>query len=172
MKINRSTQECSGKLHPKAIEGMILFNKGEFFDAHEKLELAWRDEKGPIRDLYRGILQIAVAYLHIMRGNYNGAVKVYGRSLKWLNDWPNICRGIQVENLRETAKVVMNELERLGKENIGEFDKSFFKQIVWNEKRNWICDRCGSVMHERNCKVNCPNCGNRFDCSDLNVYFD
>ena len=35
-----------------------------------------------------------------------------------------------------------------------------------------ICDRCGSEMHERNCKVTCPNCGNRFDCSDLNLYFD
>ncbi len=34
------------------------------------------------------------------------------------------------------------------------------------------CDRCGSQMVERNCKVICPNCGNRFDCSDLNLYFD
>ena len=39
-------------------------------------------------------------------------------------------------------------------------------------KRKFICDRCGFEMYEKNCKVVCPNCGNRFDCSDLNIYFD
>ena len=164
--------ECNGRIHPKAIEGMTLFNEGKFFEAHEELEIAWKEEPGSIRDLYRGILQIAVTYLHITRGNYNGAVKVYGRSLKWLKDWPDVCRGIRVQNLRETAELVIKEVQRLGKENISNFDRSLFKQIVWNEKRIWICDRCGSEMHERNCKVSCPNCGNRFDCSDLNIYFD
>ncbi len=41
-----------------------------------------------------------------------------------------------------------------------------------DDKRVHICDRCGSRMFELNCKVICPNCGNRFDCSDLNLYFD
>lgn len=40
------------------------------------------------------------------------------------------------------------------------------------KKRIYLCDRCGAEMNERNCKVICPNCGNRFDCSDLNIYFD
>ena len=41
-----------------------------------------------------------------------------------------------------------------------------------SEKHKLICDRCGFEMNEKNCKVICPNCGNRFDCSDLNIYFD
>lgn len=40
------------------------------------------------------------------------------------------------------------------------------------KKRVYICDRCGCEMVETNCKVACQNCGNRFDCSDLNIYFD
>jgi hypothetical protein len=36
----------------------------------------------------------------------------------------------------------------------------------------FVCDRCGVHMLERMCKLICPNCGNQFDCSDLNVYFD
>ena len=40
------------------------------------------------------------------------------------------------------------------------------------KKQIYICDRCGTEMDERNCKIVCPNCGNRFDCSDLNIYFD
>ena len=168
----KNAESCNGALHPKAIQGLRLFNAGEFFEAHEELELAWREEAGEIRNLYRGILQVAVTYLHITRGNYNGAVKVYGRSLKWMQGWSDVCRGIHVRKLRDDAQQVMNAVERLGEDRINEFDVSLFKPIQWNEKRLWLCDRCGSEMQEKNCKVTCPNCGNRFDCSDLNLYFD
>jgi uncharacterized Zn finger protein (UPF0148 family) len=40
------------------------------------------------------------------------------------------------------------------------------------KKRIFLCDQCGAEMYEKNCKITCPNCGNRFDCSDLNIYFD
>lgn len=168
----KKTKDCEGTLHPKAIEGMKLFNQGRFFDAHEELEAAWREETGKIRELYQGILQVTVTYLHITRGNYDGAVKVYGRSMRWLRDWPDICRGVQVGQFRKDAENVIQEVQRLGVENIGKFNPVLFKPIQWNEKRIWICDKCGSEMHEKNCKVSCPNCGNRFDCSDLNIYFD
>ncbi len=46
------------------------------------------------------------------------------------------------------------------------------KRNEMGEKRKFICDRCRFEMYEKNCKVICPNCGNRFDCSDLNIYFD
>ena len=38
--------------------------------------------------------------------------------------------------------------------------------------RHLICDRCGAQMVEWQCKISCLNCGNRFDCSDLNLYFE
>ncbi len=163
---------CNGALHPKAIEGLKLFNKKKFFEAHEELEDAWRDETGGIRNLYQGILQVAVAYLHVTRRNFNGAVKVYERSARWLNGYPDVCRGIFVGKLRRDAETTIKKLKSLGAENIAEFDMSLFLPVVWKEKRAWFCDRCGTEMHEKNCKVSCPNCGNRFDCSDLNIYFD
>lgn len=172
-----SGNDCSAPLHPQAAEGLRLFNAGEYFEAHEALEDAWNDEQGGIRNLYRGILQIAVVYLHITRGNYNGAVKVYARSQKWMKNWAEVCRGIHVEQLRRDVAVVMQEVLRLGMERIGEFDRSLLKPVRWDEgsgkqKQVYVCDRCGSEMYEKNCKVTCPNCGNRFDCSDLNIYFD
>jgi predicted metal-dependent hydrolase len=168
---------CDAPLHPQAVEGLRLFNAGEYFEAHEALEEAWNEEQGKVRDLYRGILQIAVVYLHITRNNYLGAVKVYDRSQKWLRDWPEVCRGIEVGKLRRDTEAVIKEVNRLGSEKIAEFDQALFKPIQWNEqpvgeKRVYVCDRCGHTMIEKNCKVTCPNCGNRFDCSDLNIYFD
>ncbi|HUF00350.1 MAG TPA: DUF309 domain-containing protein [Anaerolineales bacterium] len=172
-----SNNICNSTLHPQAVEGLRLFSAGKYFEAHEALEDAWNDEKGKVRDLYRGILQIAVVYLHITRRNYNGAVKVYVRSQKWIRDWPATCRGIHVEELRRDAEAVINELKRLGMERISEFDDSLLKPVKWDEnkvekKHVYICDRCGHEMYEKDCKVTCPNCGNRFDCSDLNIYFD
>jgi hypothetical protein len=41
-----------------------------------------------------------------------------------------------------------------------------------HERLRPLCDRCGALMFEDRCKIICPNCGHRFDCSDLNLYFD
>ncbi len=46
-------------------------------------------------------------------------------------------------------------------------------EIPADEKKHiYLCDRCGFEMVEEHCKVVCPNCGSRYDCSDLNIYFD
>jgi predicted metal-dependent hydrolase len=163
---------CNAPIHPRAADGLRLFNRGDYFEAHEALEDAWNEEGGPVRDLYRGILQIAVVYLHITRRNYEGAVKVYLRSQRWIKNWPDVCRGIQVEELRRNAETVMTDVKRLGRERIGSFDLNLLKPVTWTARRVYTCDRCGHEMYEKNCKVTCPNCGNRFDCSDLNIYFD
>jgi len=121
--------DCEGDLHPQAREGIELMNVGRYFEAHEALEAAWRDERASIRELYQGILEAAVVYLHVTRRNYAGAVKVYGRSMKWLRAWPETCRGVQVEQLRKDLGAVIAEVERLGKEHLDEFDADLFKPV-------------------------------------------
>ena len=127
--------ECDAALHPAALEGLRLFNRGEYFEAHEALETAWKAETGPIRELYRGILQIGVTYLHITRLNYDGAIKVYGRSLRWLRDWPEICRGVQVGQLRRDAEAVMAQVRRLGPQGLSTFDKTLLKPVLFSDDR-------------------------------------
>lgn len=39
-----------------------------------------------------------------------------------------------------------------------------------SNRRVWQCDRCGFQMVERQCKVICPNCGARWDCSDVTIW--
>ncbi len=126
--------DCAAALHPAALAGLKHFNALEFFEAHEQLETAWRAEPGPIRDLYQGILQAAVVYLHITRGNYAGALSVYARSQKWLTKWPERCRGVEVARLRADLDSVMEEVRRLGPENIHKFNPVLFKPVIWREK--------------------------------------
>jgi uncharacterized protein len=134
-KDSMNTNDCLGALHPQAKEGLRLFNEGKYFEAHEALEAAWRAETGRIRELYQGILQAAVVYHHILRGNYAGAVKVYGRCMKWLNDWPETCRGVDVRQLRADLGHVIAEVQRLGPEHIAEFDRSMLKPVGWEENK-------------------------------------
>lgn len=74
-------------------EGVHLFNEREFFDCHEVLEDAWREEHGPLRDLYQGLIKAAVAFYHADRMNYEGAIKVMRSGLPQLRpylDWPGL----------------------------------------------------------------------------------
>jgi predicted metal-dependent hydrolase len=124
-------KDCSGPLHPAARHGLELFNAGEYFEAHEALEAAWRAETGPIRELYRGILQVAVVYLHVQRRNFAGATKVYARCQRWLAPWPDTCRGVDVGGLRRSLHTVMEAVTRLGPGGIRDFDVSLFKPVKY-----------------------------------------
>jgi predicted metal-dependent hydrolase len=128
--------DCQGKLHPRAREGLRLLNQGRYFEAHEELEAAWKEEKGKIRELYQGILEAAVTYLHITRGNYPGAIKVYDRSMRWLKGWPATCRGVDVGQLRADMGVVIRQVRQLGSDGMVNFDPSLLKPVIWEEERD------------------------------------
>ena len=63
------------------LHGLDLLNRGDYFEAHEAIETAWRAELGGIRQLYQGILQVAVVYHHIIHDNNYGARKVIRRAI-------------------------------------------------------------------------------------------
>src|SRR5512146_328901 len=123
---------CQGELPGQVLAGLELFNRGEYFEAHEVLEAAWRAEQGPVRELYRGILQIAVAYYHLLRGNYVGAVKMFLRSRTWLGPFPDRCRGIDLGSFRQDYGRVEAQLARLGPERIQHFDRGLLKPIQYH----------------------------------------
>lgn len=129
-----SPADCAGPLHPMAIHGLQLFNRGQYWLAHEALEEAWRDEPGEARHLYRGILQVGVAYLHVERGNYPGALKLYHRAHRWLDPFPERCRGVDLARLRSDFEAVIAEVRRLGPQGLGQFDLSLLKPVVWEEE--------------------------------------
>ncbi len=122
---------CQAELSPQAVHGLELFNRGEYFEAHEALEEAWNESEPPGRELYRAILQIGVAYLQIERGNYHGAVKMFLRVRQWIDPLPDRCRGVDVARLRDDAAVVYEQLVALGPERIAQFDFNLLKPVVY-----------------------------------------
>ena len=54
------------------LEGIRLFNAGEFWHAHEQWEACWLIAREPELTFYQGIIQAAAALVHWQRGNPRG----------------------------------------------------------------------------------------------------
>jgi predicted metal-dependent hydrolase len=130
---NALRQACQQPLTKIALRGLEEFNQGQFFEAHETLETAWNMDTTPGRELYRAILQVAVAYLQIERGNYPGAMKMFLRLRQWIDPLPETCRGVNVAQLRADAWQAREALIALGKDRIGEFDRKLFKPVIYHD---------------------------------------
>jgi hypothetical protein len=121
---------CERELPELAQQGIALFNRHEFWEAHEVLEHAWMEVRpAPIGELYRSILQIGVAYYQIQQQNYRGAIKMFLRAIQWLDPLPDICQGVDVAQFKRDAAAVRQTLEALGEARIGEFDPALFKPV-------------------------------------------
>lgn len=121
--------ECRQPLPPLAVQGVEKFNAGEYYPQHDLFEAQWVKTEGPVRDLYRAILQVGVAYYQIERGNHRGALKMLLRSVQWLLVLPDVCQGIDVRQLREDAARVRAELEAMNPDDIDQFDRRLLKPV-------------------------------------------
>lgn len=122
-------QSCDGSLPALVLQGIQSYNAGNYFEAHEELETAWRAEHGPVRDLYHGILQVGLGYYQILRGNYRGAVKMFQRCHQWLDPLPPVCRGVDVAQLRLDAARAEAALLAADPIRLDLFDRSLMRPI-------------------------------------------
>jgi uncharacterized protein len=118
----RTMRECDESPPPLLREGIAQFNRGEYFEQHETLELLWRAEPREVRRLYQGILQIGVAFHHLRRRNYHGTVYMLTRGARYLTPFSPRCQGVDVEVLLIDATIVLRAVERLGPDRLGDFD--------------------------------------------------
>ncbi|NDJ79334.1 MAG: DUF309 domain-containing protein [Chloroflexi bacterium] len=128
--------QCGEPLPPLAQVGVRKFNAGAYYAQHDAFEEQWMAETGPVRELYRGILQVGVAYYHISKGNYNGGVKMLRRSVQWLATLPDVCQGVDVRQLRQDSAAVRAALEAMNPEDIRAFDRSLFKPVRWADSQD------------------------------------
>src|SRR6187549_4009897 len=113
---------CEESPPPQLLEGIAQFNRGEYFEQHETLELLWRAERRDIRYLYQGILQIGVAFHHLRKRNHHGTVYMLTRGPRYLAPFAPRCQGVNVQQLLDDAAVALREVERLGPGRLAEFD--------------------------------------------------
>jgi uncharacterized protein len=100
------------------LHGLELLNIGKYFEAHEAIEAAWRAEPGEIRQLYQGILQVAVVYHHVTRHNYYGARKVIRRAIANLTPFMDIAI-FDVPGIINSLVIIDSRLFMIGSNKTG-----------------------------------------------------
>jgi len=68
------------------IRGIRLFNRAQFFDAHEALEDVWRAAPPENKKFCQGLVQVAVAFHHYSTGNRVGMRSVLERAIRNLGE--------------------------------------------------------------------------------------
>lgn len=58
------------------VAGLEAYAAGDFFEAHELMEPAWMGSDDPVeRDLIQGVIKLAAADVHAVRGNPRGVAR-------------------------------------------------------------------------------------------------
>jgi predicted metal-dependent hydrolase len=89
----------------EAIErGRTAFNRGEFFDAHEIWEEAWRGLEGSERVLVQGLIQVAAGLHHLQNHRPRPAARLLAKGTGKLAAHPS---DLRVDLLaRDVARVL------------------------------------------------------------------
>jgi predicted metal-dependent hydrolase len=86
--------------------------RGEYFAAHEELELAWRAAVPEERDFYQGLVHVTVAWYQAGRGNRNGCIRQLEKAQRRLRRYAPTHRGVDVADILHQVKVADAMVER------------------------------------------------------------
>jgi predicted metal-dependent hydrolase len=84
--VSSKSQKVSHLIPTQAVEGLDphyvgyfdCFNRGLFFEAHEVLEQLWlKDRQGPNGAFYKGLIQLAGAFVHLRKERLRPAVALF-----------------------------------------------------------------------------------------------
>ena len=86
---------------PRFLEGLELFNKGEYYECHEVIEELWLETppNDLHRDLYKGVIQAAAAIYQYQRGIWSGAIGLCRTSVEYLEKYGAEALGLDVQGL-------------------------------------------------------------------------
>ncbi|GGD64136.1 DUF309 domain-containing protein [Paenibacillus nasutitermitis] len=121
---------------------LVEFNgTRDYFECHELLEDYWKSHPGDaLADTWVGLIQIAVASYHYRRGNSQGAVKMFRKSLERLLPERLEQLGLNGDGLMRIVEAKLSELEQ----------GASFRDIILPILDQRLLDRCMQHCSSRN----------------------
>jgi predicted metal-dependent hydrolase len=102
--------------------GIELFNTKQFYHCHDVLEAAWKEEHGPAKQFYQGLIQLAVALHHLVRQGYNGASPLLAEGIQKLEPFSPTYLGVNVGKLVAEARRCQQRVAELGPQHLADFE--------------------------------------------------
>jgi len=82
--------------------GRRFIGSGQWFEAHEAWETAWKQARGTgDEELFKGLSQMGAGYVHLLRGNAHGAIVLLRRGAGRVGAYPDGHRGLATAAIRE-----------------------------------------------------------------------
>ena len=79
----------TGHLDPHYTGYFELFNEQKFYEAHDVLEHIWlKDKHGPNGPFYKGLIQLAGAFVHLQKDRLKPAAALFNLALANLQKYP------------------------------------------------------------------------------------
>jgi predicted metal-dependent hydrolase len=103
--------ELTAEERRQVTEGMDQFNRGLFFECHDTLEDVWTGVRGPSRDFFQGLIQVAVGFYHLGNDNRGGAATMLRRGLGRLAKYPDGYGGVELVRLRGEVQEWLERVE-------------------------------------------------------------
>ena len=105
------------------------FNEGWYFESHETLEDLWMVTPLPEREMFQGFIQAAAAFVHMVRGEYPGVIKLLDAAIDKLSRFEPERFGVRVDEFVSSLREVRAKLAELGPEQFARFDQSSVPRI-------------------------------------------
>ena len=106
-------QHRGQKLDPHYLGYFDCFNRREYYEAHDVLEQLWlADKYGPNGVFYKGLIQLAGAFVHLQKNRLRPAAALFKLALANLEKYPRVHESLNLATVGELARKWLEELEQ------------------------------------------------------------
>ena len=117
------------KFFENLAKGIELFNRQEFYEAHEVWEEAWIDELSDDRLLLQGLIQVAAGFYKLQSGAPVGTVKLLEQGKRKLIPFVGRSHGVTLEPLLLEVDRWRAEAEGMLQANRRDYDPALLPKI-------------------------------------------
>ena len=117
------------------IKGVDSFNRKKYYDSHEYFEDIWTNHTLDDRLFVQALIQLAVAYFHISNDNKNGALSLFNKTIKKIDNYTN--RNELILNINDVIESTHKSYEYLQSiDDMNDFDWDLSPKLKINNKCN------------------------------------
>jgi uncharacterized protein len=92
--------------------GREHLNAGRYFPAHEAWETAWKKARdSDDAEFFKGLSQLGAGYVHLLRGNAHGTMRLLRRASGRLRAYPDGHLGVETTRVAREAEALAKAVE-------------------------------------------------------------
>lgn len=115
-------------VHQHVANGVQAFNRGDFYEAHEHFESAWRAVLDDTREFFRALLLISGGFFRLTQNRSDAAKKFFTNALGWLLPFPDHYSGFDVSNLKAYLQILIDHIDQ--STSTGKIIEDYFQPLM------------------------------------------